>query len=277
MTPKIYAFCYTFEGWQRDVFGVALAEDGAGLAEHLSSNEVWSKYDMTATPGKLEAYAKHYPDGYDLVWLGFEPPLDEHPELAAALELNRQGGRGGARMTDEQLNEIESLAAAATPGPWRQDRWSVWADQYGPTVSRARAMNLADAAFIAASRSAVPALIAEVRGLQKKIAEFQYWRNFWRNHAETHERMWRETEELRQAERQEAIAAHAVATARAEAAEADAGNVRAWADAVPVDALRRYMRYSQVPDGHHRYSTAAQQADESAIGAWLSQQSEVQP
>lgn len=91
MTPKIYAFCHTIEGWQRGVLGVALAEDGAGLALHLSSNEGWSLYDMTAAPGKLEAYARHYPQGYDFVWLGYEPDLDEHPELAAALELNRQG------------------------------------------------------------------------------------------------------------------------------------------------------------------------------------------
>jgi len=89
MTPKIYAFCYVMEGWD-DLAGFALAEDGTGLAEHISSDEQWSQYDMTATPAKREAYAKHYPDGYELIWLGCEPDIEQHAELKAALKLNQQ-------------------------------------------------------------------------------------------------------------------------------------------------------------------------------------------
>lgn len=58
---------------------------------------------------------------------------------------------------------------------------------------------------------------------------------------------------------------------------AERDELRAKLAAVPVEALRRYLRYSQVPDRHHRYDAAEQRADEAAITAWLAQQSEVQP
>jgi hypothetical protein len=60
-------------------------------------------------------------------------------------------------------------------------------------------------------------------------------------------------------------------------AQAEIDQLRAALAAVPVEALRRYLRYSQVPDRHHRYDAAEQRADEAAITAWLAQQSEVQP
>jgi hypothetical protein len=85
-------------------------------------------------------------------------------------------------MTDEQLREIEGRANAATPGPWFQ-RASIdkdmtiegdiiyVADSYGPNHERdtwdaAVAAARADAAFIAAARDDVPALIAELRELR---------------------------------------------------------------------------------------------------------------
>jgi chromosome segregation ATPase len=71
-------------------------------------------------------------------------------------------------------------------------------------------------------------------------------------------------------ERDQLRAALATATQRADAAEAKL-------TAVPVDALRRHMRYSEVADHHHRYDPVQQGADEKAIDAWLAQQSEVQP
>jgi hypothetical protein len=75
------------------------------------------------------------------------------------------------QVTDEQLQEWQRLADEATPGPWenwtieddgnRQDEWSavgpVHADMQGAVK---------DAAFIAAARTAVPALVAEVRMLR---------------------------------------------------------------------------------------------------------------
>lgn len=77
-------------------------------------------------------------------------------------------------MTDDELAAIEARAAAATPGPWRPGPRT--GDVGGGFVYRgdersgrqvARTMSVlrghADAAFIAAARTAVPALIAEVR------------------------------------------------------------------------------------------------------------------
>jgi hypothetical protein len=87
VTPKIYAYCYGIEGWT-DVIGAAIAEDGAGLAVHLSSNEEWSRHDMQS-PAKAEHYAAYYPNGYELVWLGYRPDFATHPEFAAALRLNQ--------------------------------------------------------------------------------------------------------------------------------------------------------------------------------------------
>lgn len=79
-------------------------------------------------------------------------------------------------MTEEQLQEIEAGAAAATPGPWRvgtSDKGSVFCPfalaPEGPNGERNllrlnpnfRVME--DVAFIAHARTDVPALVAEVR------------------------------------------------------------------------------------------------------------------
>ena len=99
-------------------------------------------------------------------------------------------------MTDEELARLEALVQAATPGPWRamHDGNSKLADgigcgqsrvdglprPYNPrwigyrTAETAEARHRttmlvdADAAFIAAARDAVPALVAEVRRLAKE-------------------------------------------------------------------------------------------------------------
>ncbi len=65
-------------------------------------------------------------------------------------------------MTDEELDHLEALANAATEGPWTWDTYIVRADGR-PIITADSAM---DARFIAASREAVPALIAEVRRLR---------------------------------------------------------------------------------------------------------------
>lgn len=60
-------------------------------------------------------------------------------------------------MTNDELTELERLAAEATPGSWKGDEgiahWG--ADGYN--------LRPANAAFIAAARTAVPALIASLR------------------------------------------------------------------------------------------------------------------
>ncbi len=100
-------------------------------------------------------------------------------------------------MTDDELDRLDALAQAATPGPWqvrkhpgefdmvRQAEWTTCGDPghwdcavtqtvHDVSVSHShlssdRAMR--DAAFIAASRTAIPALVAEVRRLRALVGE----------------------------------------------------------------------------------------------------------
>ncbi|MGW7283890.1 hypothetical protein ACWGH4_00065 [Streptomyces sp. NPDC054847] len=81
------------------------------------------------------------------------------------------------QLTGEQwLAEIEARANAATAGPWCTDSWEIYqGTEYVPGISMwigetCRGMtsmeqDRADAAFIAAARTDVPALVAEVREL----------------------------------------------------------------------------------------------------------------
>lgn len=72
-----------------DVMGYALAEDGACLAMHLSSNASFSKHDMGLTSDwKHEIYEKYYPLGFELVWVD-EDQLDTHEGFNAAFALNK--------------------------------------------------------------------------------------------------------------------------------------------------------------------------------------------
>lgn len=82
-------------------------------------------------------------------------------------------------MTSEELDAIEARAKAATPGPWRvgsEEQWHVFGDPDGDHIMGRGygigrvllGMNIhfpydADAAFIAAARSDVPALVAALR------------------------------------------------------------------------------------------------------------------
>ena len=66
-------------------------------------------------------------------------------------------------MTDTELAALKALADAATPGPWREsavdgEQWIAGPDIYGDAVMRTDDAELsdADAAFIAAARTAVP-------------------------------------------------------------------------------------------------------------------------
>ena len=66
----------------------ALAEDGTGICGHYSSTIGFTKHDMGLTSDwKHEHYKKHYPGGYELIWV--DDP-DNHPGFLAALELNKQ-------------------------------------------------------------------------------------------------------------------------------------------------------------------------------------------
>ena len=112
-------------------------------------------------------------------------------------------------MTDNELDRLDALAQAATPGPWLQGMWSGICERPdhspphpGPTeciytqylrtyrevlgyVSVAPDVTLIgghdqgawlappDAEFIAASRTALPALVAEIRRLRRQLAGLQ--------------------------------------------------------------------------------------------------------
>lgn len=79
-------------------------------------------------------------------------------------------------ITDQQLDEYDELCAAATPGPWAHTDSSAIvaplsadkiADVWEPTgLSR-------NGDFIETARTAMPALIAEVRRLQARVAELE--------------------------------------------------------------------------------------------------------
>lgn len=80
-------------------------------------------------------------------------------------------------MTEEQLAKLERLANAATPGPWETNEdWTheIHASGRGILIGNVPRGpepygRAGDAAFIAASRSAVPALVAEVRRLRELL------------------------------------------------------------------------------------------------------------
>lgn len=85
--PKIFAFVNSGAGTDMQMV-LALAEDGACLAQHCSSSHTWAKHDIGATSDwKHDEYRKHYPDGYEVVWLD-EP--GESVELARAYLKNHQ-------------------------------------------------------------------------------------------------------------------------------------------------------------------------------------------
>lgn len=88
-------------------------------------------------------------------------------------------------MTDEQLAALETMAAAATPGPWTTGIWFTGpcGEYNGGTVVYGDGRTIAvfhqdyqsssdydNAEFVAAARAAVPALVAEVRRLRAELA-----------------------------------------------------------------------------------------------------------
>lgn len=88
----------------------------------------------------------------------------------------------------EELDAIEARANAATPGPWASetrtvdhgngvDDWHFLVMSDGESV---HTIGIDDAAFIAAARADVPALVAEVRRLRALLAPVQEAAQAWR-------------------------------------------------------------------------------------------------
>lgn len=77
--PKIHLFVNAKWG-NGDVIGQAIAEDGTGLAGHVSSSESFLKSDLGYRgTAKHDKYIEHYPDGYELAWV-------DNPESHAGLQ-----------------------------------------------------------------------------------------------------------------------------------------------------------------------------------------------
>lgn len=85
-------------------------------------------------------------------------------------------------MTDEEINDIEALANAATPGPWKLWGMHVMADPHGTsnvddallvakTSDPVRGLRTWNAEFIACARLIVPALVTEVRRLRDLLGK----------------------------------------------------------------------------------------------------------
>jgi uncharacterized small protein (DUF1192 family) len=72
-------------------------------------------------------------------------------------------------MTREQLDAIRARVEAATPGPWKAERWC----SNNPSVAEAWGLNgmrtFADAVFCGHAREDVPALLAEVERLTAEV------------------------------------------------------------------------------------------------------------
>ena len=80
----------------------------------------------------------------------------------------------------EKLAQWSALADAATPGPWEtgeEDGMIYVADDSSADSVAYCGCSLRDAAFIAAARAAVPALLAEVERLRDELAEAERLRD----------------------------------------------------------------------------------------------------
>lgn len=88
--PKIYCFINGGTDYFLDV--AALAEDGNHLAGHASSNIYYAMHDIgIESDWKHDNYKKHYPDGYELVWIDDpEVALKEDEGFIKALENNEK-------------------------------------------------------------------------------------------------------------------------------------------------------------------------------------------
>ena len=89
--PKIYCFSNVVGGGEG--IAVALAEDGTCLGSHWCSNESFVSHDLGvregSRPDRHETYAKHYPDGYEMVFVPARE-ITAHEGLQRAFELNQK-------------------------------------------------------------------------------------------------------------------------------------------------------------------------------------------
>lgn len=112
-----------------------------------------------------------------------EKPITSLPDAVAFLgALPMKVGPVPQALPVERLAEIEARASEATVGPWCADAWEIYQGaEYEPGISpwigetcrgtSSPEQDRADAVFVAAARSDVPALVAEVRRLRGALSE----------------------------------------------------------------------------------------------------------
>jgi hypothetical protein len=83
--PKVFLYANGAAGV--GVKGAALAEDGTILGTYACSSLRWLQRDLQTTAFQ-EKYSAHYPDGFELVWLGETPERDE--AWRAAIERHQR-------------------------------------------------------------------------------------------------------------------------------------------------------------------------------------------
>jgi hypothetical protein len=87
-------------------------------------------------------------------------------------------------VTEEELTAIEGRANAATLGPWEvgdpyNQRTPELVAVYGMGMEVADTQLVQDAAFIAAARTDIPALVAEVRRLRELVLSSEWDAKVW--------------------------------------------------------------------------------------------------
>lgn len=88
-----------------------LAEDGTCLGKHICSHEGYMPSDLGVRngtrPDRHETFRKHYPDGYRMVFVGYEA-VQSNAVLLAAIELN----------TAKEHSEEPAPKELFSDGPW---------------------------------------------------------------------------------------------------------------------------------------------------------------
>lgn len=96
--PKIYCFSGVIDGG--DGIAYAMAEDGNILGSHWCSHEGFVSQDLGVIegcrPDRHEHYAKHYPKGYEMVFVRANE-IDNHDALQKAFKLNQILGEEHAK------------------------------------------------------------------------------------------------------------------------------------------------------------------------------------
>lgn len=92
--PKIYAF--SNGGYPGFFQALAISEDGYVVGQHVCSHESWIPHDLGVTSEwHHEGYQKHYPDGFEVVFVPYDDVVSHKGLQEAILKLE-------SRMKDKE-------------------------------------------------------------------------------------------------------------------------------------------------------------------------------